>query len=93
VRWVGEFPDGSIANVGPGHPFEGVVAISCDDYRVEVPEGAKLMRLERTSIGKHSWHVGIIAIDDTLHIVGENGSVMWQQGWGTDVLTGAPCPP
>jgi hypothetical protein len=91
VNWLGEFADGTITDVGPGRSFAGVVAISVDGYRVAVPYGARVQRLERVSTGKHTWRVGIIAIDDDLHIVHEGGGhVIRQHGWGTDVLTGRP---
>lgn len=93
MNWLAYDADGNETPAGPGIPIDrdSLVAISCDGYRVAVWPDADFTRFERTSVGKHTWTVGIIAVDNHVYIVWPGGEpVQHQLGWGTDVLTGPP---
>lgn len=93
MRWLGHFDDGTVGDIAPGIPFDptALVAITCEDQRISIPEGSHVQRLERTSVGGTTWRVGIVAVDEELHIIPEGGGrCIRQTGWGTDVLTGRP---
>jgi hypothetical protein len=92
LKWTAEYDDGTTAAAGPGQPFDRLAleAITCEGHRIAVPPEAEFHHFERTSIGTHRWQVGIVAVDDDIHIIYPGGRVIHQQGWGTDVLTGPP---
>lgn len=94
MNWQAWYSDrGGPVDAGPGEPIDTdhLIYIECEGHGVVVSPGCRFHRLERTSIGKESWRVGIIAVDEDITIVYEGGGTVRRQvGWGSDVMTAAP---